>query len=48
MDYLQKLKNAQEKNNSWLCIGLDPDPTHLRVDVLKWDEPILPFNKADW
>ncbi len=46
MRYLKKLKHAQDQNNSWLCIGLDPDPSRLRVDVLKWDEPILPFNKA--
>lgn len=46
MNYLEKLKNAQDMNKSWLCIGLDPDPVRLRVDVLKWDEPILPFNKA--
>lgn len=46
MTYLQKLQAAQEKNQSWLCVGLDPDPERLRVDYLKWDEPILPFNKA--
>ena len=46
MTYLEKLKSIQEKNQSWLCIGLDPDPIKLRVDGLKWDEPILPFNKA--
>ena len=46
MNYIEKLQTAQEKNKSWLCIGLDPDPNFLRVDVLKWDEPILPFNKA--
>jgi orotidine-5'-phosphate decarboxylase len=46
MSYIQKLKTAQDKNKSWLCVGLDPDPTKLRVDGLKWDEPILPFNKA--
>lgn len=44
--YLEKLKAAQERNNSWLCVGLDPDVDRLRVDVLKWDEPVLPFNKA--
>jgi orotidine-5'-phosphate decarboxylase len=43
--YLEKLKAAQERNDSWLCVGLDPDPVRLRVDTLKWDEPILPFNK---
>lgn len=46
MSYLEKLKTIQDKNHSWLCIGLDPDPDKLRVDYLKWDEPILPFNKA--
>jgi len=46
MSYLEKLRKTQVKNNSWLCVGLDPDPDRLRVDVLKWDEPILPFNKA--
>jgi len=46
MSYLEKLKTVQEQNDSWLCIGLDPDPKHLRMDGLKWDEPILPFNKA--
>lgn len=44
--YLEKLQAAQDRNNSWLCVGLDPDVDRLRVDVLKWDEPILPFNKA--
>lgn len=46
MSYLEKLKAVQEQNNSWLCVGLDPDPTRLRVDGLKWDDPVLPFNKA--
>lgn len=46
MTYLEKLKIAQEKNNSWLCVGLDPDPQRLRVDWFKWDEPVLPYNKA--
>ena len=46
MDYLEKLQQAQTRNNSWLCIGLDPDASILRTDVTKWDEPVLPFNKA--
>lgn len=45
--YLEKLKAAQERNNSWLCVGLDPQPDRLPLEaVWKWDEPILPFNKA--
>jgi orotidine-5'-phosphate decarboxylase len=46
MNYLEKLKNAQEKNNSWLCIGLDPLPGKMPLPALRWDEPVLPFNKA--
>ncbi|HSH05195.1 MAG TPA: orotidine-5'-phosphate decarboxylase, partial [Anaerolineae bacterium] len=47
MRYLDKLKAAQDKNNSWLCVGLDPDPDKLPMEaVWKWDEPLLPFNKA--
>jgi orotidine-5'-phosphate decarboxylase len=47
MVYLEKLHRAQEKNNSWLCVGLDPQPDRLPVEaVWKWDEPLLPFNKV--
>jgi orotidine-5'-phosphate decarboxylase len=47
MDYLQKLYAAQTRNNSWLCVGLDPVPDSLPVEaVSRWDEPLLPFNKA--
>ncbi len=47
MDYLEKLRHAQEVNNSWLCIGLDPQPDKLPVEAIsRWDEPLLPFNRA--
>lgn len=46
MTYLEKLKRAQEQHNSWLCIGLDPQPERLPLPMLAWDEPVLPFNKA--
>jgi orotidine-5'-phosphate decarboxylase len=46
MRYLEKLKAAQERNRSWLCLGLDPDPARLPLPSLKWDEPVLPFNRA--
>lgn len=45
MTYLEKLKAAQEQNNTWLCVGLDPAMERLRVDFRKWDEPILPYNR---
>lgn len=45
--YQEKLAVAQAKNNSWLCIGLDPDPEKLPIQAThEWDEPILPFCKA--
>lgn len=46
MRYLEKLRRVQEINRSWLCLGLDPQPELLPVDALKWDEPLLPFNRA--
>jgi orotidine-5'-phosphate decarboxylase len=47
MTYLEKLQAIQEKNNSWLCIGLDPLPDKLPLEAMsRWDEPLLPFNKA--
>jgi orotidine-5'-phosphate decarboxylase len=46
MTYLEKLKVAQERNHSWLCIGLDPQPDKLPLVAQRWDEPVLPFNKA--
>jgi orotidine-5'-phosphate decarboxylase len=46
MSYLDKLKAAQDRNNSWLCIGLDPQPERLPLPAARWDEPVLPFNKA--
>lgn len=47
MNYLEKLRAAQEGNRSWLCLGLDPDPARLPLEAIwKWDEPLLPFGKA--
>ena len=46
MTYLEKLAAAQSVNNSWLCVGLDPQPDKLPIQALKWDEPLLPFNQA--
>jgi orotidine-5'-phosphate decarboxylase len=47
MTYLEKLRHAQDSNHSWLCVGLDPQPDRLPMEAIwKWDEPLLPFNKA--
>lgn len=45
MRYLEKLLAAQTTNHSWLCIGLDPQPELMPLEALKWDEPVLPFNR---
>jgi len=29
LSYRDKLKKAQDANNSWMCVGLDPDPTKM-------------------
>jgi len=44
--YIERLLAAQQRNRSWLCIGLDPQPDRLPAPAQKWDEPLLPFNKA--
>lgn len=31
-DFFEKLRNASEKNDSLLCVGLDPDPALMPVD----------------
>ena len=45
MSYLEKVKAIQVKNNSWLCVGLDPHPSRLPLPTMQWDDPVLPFNK---
>lgn len=45
MNYLEKLEAIQTKNNSWLCVGLDPQPARLPLPTMQWDDPVLPFNK---
>lgn len=46
MDFKRKLEAAMAKNNSLLCVGLDPDmdklPEHLKTD----SQPYFTFNKA--
>jgi len=38
--FQEKLSSASQKNNSLLCVGLDPDPTLMPV------EDVLEFNRA--
>jgi orotidine-5'-phosphate decarboxylase len=33
MSFIEKLRSAQERHQSWLCVGLDPDPAHMPPSV---------------
>jgi orotidine-5'-phosphate decarboxylase len=42
MKFTDKLLNASRKNNSWLCIGLDPDPEFMpAVGVLQFNKAVI-------
>lgn len=45
MTFRQKLEKITKKNNSLLCIGLDPDLEKFSKDFLKSNDPIFEFNK---
>ncbi len=46
MDFLNKLKAAWDKNNSLLCVGLDPDSTKLPEGLPRPATAYFDFNKA--
>jgi orotidine-5'-phosphate decarboxylase len=46
MDFLSKLQASWTKNNSLLCVGLDPDLTKLPEHLKAEHQPYLTFNKA--
>jgi orotidine-5'-phosphate decarboxylase len=43
VNFLEKLTDATERNNSLLCIGLDPDPELMpaKIDVFKFNKAII-------
>jgi orotidine-5'-phosphate decarboxylase len=42
MEFIDKLLNASRKNNSWLCIGLDPDPELMpTAEVVQFNKTII-------
>ncbi len=45
MNFHSQLKQAWQKNNSLLCVGLDPDLEKLPAQVLKTNKPIYEFNR---
>lgn len=46
MTFKQKLEKITKKNNSLLCIGLDPDLEKIPKHILKANDPIFQFNKT--
>ncbi|MFP4458216.1 MAG: orotidine-5'-phosphate decarboxylase [Candidatus Zixiibacteriota bacterium] len=46
MNYFEKLSTIQKKNNSLLCIGLDPDPEKMPSFLKLSPDVIFSFNKA--
>lgn len=40
------VKDAQKKNNSFLCVGLDPDTSKFPQSILKDPKPVFAFNKS--
>ncbi len=46
MNFIGKLESAQQKNNSLLCVGLDPDLERLPESCRQANEPFFTFNRA--
>ncbi len=46
MNFRQKLETVIAKNNSLLCVGLDPDLAKFPKHILSEEDPIFSFNKA--
>ena len=44
--FQDKLNQAISRNNSLVCVGLDPDPDKLPEDVRQSDNPVLAFNRS--
>lgn len=46
MNFIDKLTAAQQRNKSYLCIGLDIVIADLPLPMLSVDDPMLPFGRA--
>ncbi|MCS7286448.1 MAG: orotidine-5'-phosphate decarboxylase [Anaerolineae bacterium] len=44
MDFWEKLQAATRKNNSFLCVGLDPRPGHVPKVFWKEEDPLFAFS----
>jgi orotidine-5'-phosphate decarboxylase len=46
MGFVSAVRSAWQKNNSLVCVGLDPDINKLPSHIRKMDNPIFEFNRA--
>lgn len=46
MRFLDRVQIAMEKNNSLVCVGLDPSPERFPASIQEKDQAIFEFNKA--
>jgi orotidine-5'-phosphate decarboxylase len=46
MNFIEAVKNAWMKNNSLVCVGLDPDINKIPQHIRKMNDPIFEFNRA--
>ncbi|MEJ2130784.1 MAG: orotidine-5'-phosphate decarboxylase [Gammaproteobacteria bacterium] len=44
--FREQLEASWAKNDSLLCVGLDPDLERLPAHLLRWPQPIFAFNRA--
>jgi orotidine-5'-phosphate decarboxylase len=45
MNFYQKLRRIQKKNDSLLCVGLDTDINKIPEFLFEWGDPIYEFNR---
>jgi len=45
MNFIDKLRKIQRKNNSLLCIGLDTDVAKVPESLYRWGDPQYEFNR---
>jgi len=46
MNFIQSINKARKQNNSFLCVGLDPDTSKFPRELLSGSSPLFTFNKA--
>lgn len=46
MNFITAIESSWKKNDSLVCVGLDPDIDKIPMHIREMDEPIYEFNKA--